>query len=75
MGDQFAQNCLNAHNEYRRKHGAKPLVLDARVLYELYSKDIFNHNFLLLQIFPLKKQKRLVPSRNGGPIRSHPAIP
>ncbi len=27
MGDQFAQDCLKAHNEYRRKHGAQPLVL------------------------------------------------
>ena len=32
MGDQFAQDCLKAHNEYRRKHGAQPLVLDQTVI-------------------------------------------
>ena len=31
MSDQFAKDCLKAHNEYRRKHGAQPLTLDATV--------------------------------------------
>lgn len=29
--DEFEEACLQAHNEYRRKHGAAPLVLDRQV--------------------------------------------
>ncbi len=31
MGDKFAEDCLKAHNEYRRKHGAQPLTLNKKV--------------------------------------------
>lgn len=26
--DEFSEECLDRHNEYRRKHGAGPLILD-----------------------------------------------
>ena len=29
---KFNQECLEAHNEYRAKHGAAPLVLNHKVL-------------------------------------------
>lgn len=30
-GTAFAQQCLQAHNEHRRRHGAAPLSLDAEI--------------------------------------------
>lgn len=30
-GDKFEEDCLNAHNEYRRKHGVPPLVLSKKL--------------------------------------------
>ena len=59
MAEKFAQDCLKAHNEYRRKHGAHPLTLSAKV---------FLHNLrikmLLLILYLLK---RFVNIRKAGP--------
>ena len=37
----ITQQCLNAHNEYRRKHGAPPLVISDSV------RKLFKRIFLL----------------------------
>jgi hypothetical protein len=31
---EIVQQCLDAHNEYRRKHGASPLVISQSVSYK-----------------------------------------
>lgn len=46
MTENFAEVCLKAHNEYRRKHGAQPLLLD-REVYILTEIYITNCNIII----------------------------
>lgn len=50
MNTKFNRECLEAHNEYRRKHGAPPLVLSEKVKIKLFAlkNDIMYDMYAIL---------------------------
>lgn len=48
MQNQFQKDCLEAHNEYRRQHGAPPLEWSAKLALEAekWAKDLAKKNVL-----------------------------